>query len=467
MVRATIVLKATRDHPICDSDFISLAKNRTAGAGSVRRRIIIESPFKAERLEQEPYWLERRFKMNKRFALIALTALTVFVTACQTGKPITSPPAPPSPPTPPSPPSPPPSGTLKLGTQQVGSGFDQPLYVTYAPGANDLYVVEKSGKVEILEGSGPRSTAFLNVSSKLTTGGEQGLLSIAFHPNYASNSYVYAFYSRSDGDSVIARFTANRTAKTVDVATEKVLLVIDRIQSRDNHNGGQLQFGPDGYLYISAGDGGSQDDPDGNGQNKSVLNGKILRIEVKDDGTYASPASNPFKPGGNERSEIWAYGLRNPWRFSFDKSTGDLWIGDVGGGLAEEVNFQARNATDAMGRNYGWHVIEGNNCVTSGCDKSGKTMPVFTYAHTGGNCSITGGYVYRGTQYAAMQGRYFMGDYCTGTIWSVVPNGSGGWTTKIEKSNAVPNLSGFGEGSDGSLYATDLAGGKVYKLIAQ
>lgn len=349
---------------------------------------------------------------------------------------------------------------------QVGSGFDQPLYVTYASGASDLYVVGKGGKVQILEGSTPRSTPFLDIASKLSTSGEQGLLSIAFHPNYASNSFVYVFYSKSNGDSAISRFTANRTAKTVDVNTEKPILTITRVQSRDNHNGGQLQFGPDGYLYISVGDGGSQGDPDGNGQNKNVLNAKMLRIEVKGDGTYGIPNGNPYQSGGG-KPEIWAYGFRNPWRFSFDKSTGDLWIGDVGGSDAEEVNFQARNATDAAGRNYGWHVLEGNNCVSSGCDKSGKTMPVFTFAHTNGWCSITGGYVYRGTQYAAMQGRYFMGDYCTGTIWSVSPNGSGGWTSKIEKTNAVPNLSGFGEGSDGSLYATDIAGGLVYKLIAQ
>ena len=395
--------------------------------------------------------------MIKRFAL---TALTVALVACPSGI------NPSPPPSPPSPPSPPPSGGLSLGTQQLASGFDQPLFVTSAPGASELYVVEKSGKVEIIEGAGPRSTAFLNVSSKLSTSGEQGLLSIAFHPNYASNSFVYAFYSRSDGNSVISRFTANRSAKTVDAATEKVLLVIDRVQSRDNHNGGQLQFGPDGDLYISAGDGGSQDDPDGNGQNKNVLNGKILRIDVRDDGSYAIPNGNPYKSGGG-RAEIWAYGLRNPWRFSFDRSTGDLWIGDVGGSVAEEVDFQARNASDAAGRNYGWHVMEGTGCISSGCDKSGKTLPVYTYSHTNSNCAITGGYVYRGTQYAAMQGRYFMGDYCTGTIWSVSPNGSGGWSTKIELSGAVPNLSGFGEGPDGSLYATNLAGGKVYKLIAK
>ncbi len=392
--------------------------------------------------------------MIKRFAPIALS---IALAACQTGS---------NPTPPPSPPSPPPSGNLSLGAQQVATGFSQPLFVTYAPGANDLYVVEKSGKVEIIEGSGPRSTPFMNISSKLSTSGEQGLLSIAFHPNYTNNSFVYAFYSRSDGDSVISRFSTSRTAKTVDINTEKVLLVIDRIQSRDNHNGGQLQFGPDGDLYISTGDGGSQDDPDGNGQNKNVLNAKILRIDVKDDGTYTIPDGNPYKSSGG-KPEIWAYGLRNPWRFSFDKSTGDLWIGDVGGSQAEEVNFQARNATDAAGRNYGWHVMEGSNCVSNGCDKSGKTLPVFTYAHTNGWCSITGGYVYRGAQYAAMQGRYFMGDYCTGTIWSVVPNGSGGWTSKVELNNGVPHLSGFGEGPDGSLYGTDLDDGRIYKLFAK
>jgi glucose/arabinose dehydrogenase len=411
--------------------------------------------------------------MNKRFAWIALTTLTVLVTACQTGKPITSPPAPPSPPSPPappSPPSPPPSGTLKLGVNQVGSGFDQPLFVTYAPGANDLYVVGKSGKVQILEGNTPRSTPFLDIASKISTNGEQGLLSIAFHPNYASNSFVYAFYSKSNGDSVISRFGTNRTTKVADVSTEKILLTIQRSPANNNHNGGQVQFGPDGYLYISVGDGGGQEDPDGNGQNKSKLNAKILRIEVKDDGTYASPASNPFKPGGNEKTEIWAYGLRNPWRFSFDKSTGDMWIADVGGGKEqEEVNFQARNASDAAGRNYGWHVYEGSICINGGCNTSGKTFPVFTYNHSSG-CSITGGYVYRGTQYAAMQGRYFMGDFCSGNIWSVVPNGSGGWTTKLELSNGLSiknSLTSFGEGPDGSIYVTSIAEGKVYKLIAQ
>ncbi len=401
--------------------------------------------------------------MNKRFVWIALTALTVLVTACQNPKPISPPPAPPSPP---------PSGTLKLGTQLFASGFSSPLFVTYAPGANDLYVVGQTGKVQIVEGNGPSGKPFLDISSKISTqGGEQGLLSIAFHPNYASNSYVYAFYSKfnssQNGDSVISRFTANRSTKTVDVSTEKIILTIPRDPANNNHNGGQLQFGPDGYLYISVGDGGSQGDPKGNGQNNSVLNGKILRIDVNNGDSYVSPASNPFKPGGSERTEIWAYGLRNPWRFSFDRSTGDFWIGDVGGGLAEEVNFQARNASDAAGRNYGWHVIEGSNCVISGCKTSDKIAPAFSYGHTNSNCSITGGYVYRGTQYPAMQGKYFMGDFCTGNIWSVVPNGSGGWATKIELSNAVPNLSSFGEGPDGSLYATDVSGGKVYKLIAQ
>jgi glucose/arabinose dehydrogenase len=416
--------------------------------------------------------------MIKQFALIAVIVALV---ACQNGGPISPPPAPPSPPTPPSPPSPPsppPSGTLKLGVNQVGSGFDQPLYVTYAPGANDLYVVEKTGKVEILEGNAPRSTPFLNISDKISTNIEQGLLSIAFHPNYTSNSYVYAFYSKKsssspNGDSVISRFTANRTTKTVDLTTEKPLLTISRDPKEGNHNGGQLQFGPDGYLYISVGDGGSQEDPNGNGQNKNVLNAKMLRIEVKDDGTYSIPTGNPYKAGGG-LPEIWAYGFRNPWRFSFDKSTGDMWIGDVGGSQTkEEVNFQARNATDAAGRNYGWHIYEGSVCIKGGCNPSGMTFPIFTYDHSGGDCSITGGYVYRGTEYATMQGRYFMGDFCSGSIRSIVSNGSGGWTSKLELPNAVASLSGFGEGPDGSIYATSLGDpskgipGKIFKLIAK
>lgn len=404
--------------------------------------------------------------MIKQFAL---AAFTVLLAACSnSGTP--TPPPPPSPPTPPSPPAPPPSGSLSLGTQLVASGFDNPLFVTYAPGATDLYVVEKTGKVQIIEGSGSRSTAFMNVAAKISTNDpERGLLSIAFDPKYTSNSYVYAFYTGSNGDGQVSRFTANRTAKTVDSGTEKNLLTIPH-STNGNHNGGQLQFGPDGYLYISAGDGGSQGDPNGNGQNTNVLNGKILRIDVNGTSAgkaYAIPTGNPYTSGGG-LPEIWAYGLRNPWRFSFDRSTGDMWIADVGGGLAEEVNFQSKSATG--GKNYGWHVLEGNDCVNSGCDKSNKVFPVYTYPHTNSNCSITGGYVYRGTQYAAMQGRYFMGDYCTSNIWSVSPNGSGGWTTKLELSNALGaqySLSSFGEGPDGSLYVTNVAGGKIYKLIAK
>jgi glucose/arabinose dehydrogenase len=187
---------------------------------------------------------------------------------------------------------------------------------------------------------------------------------------------------------------------------------------------------------------------------------------------YAIPNSNPFKTSGGDTAKIWAYGLRNPWRFSFDKSTGDMWIADVGGGQEkEEVNFQSRNATDAAGRNYGWHEYEGKTCISAnGCSPTDKTFPVFYYDHTGGNCSIIGGYVYRGTQYPAMQGRYFMGDFCSGDIMSVTPDGKGAWTKKLELANSFNvrnSLTGFGEGPDGSIYVTSISEGKVYKLIAQ
>jgi glucose/arabinose dehydrogenase len=271
-----------------------------------------------------------------------------------------------------------PSGVVSLVT--VAAGFDNPVYVTNAGSGNDLYVVEKTGKVKILEnaGSTPRAQTFLDIASQVDSGspsdptGERGLLSIAFHPKYATNGFVFAYYTAPGGNLTVSRFTANTVTKLVDVSSKKVLLSIPHL--RENHNGGQLQFGSDGFLYVGTGDGGGGGDPDGNGQNKQTLLGKLLRIDVDAGTLYAIPDGNPFKTAGGA-PEVWAYGLRNPWRFSFDRSTSDLWIGDVGQDAIEEVDFTAKGSSAP--RNYGWNTTEGNSCYNaSTCSKTGIDLPV-------------------------------------------------------------------------------------------
>ena len=340
------------------------------------------------------------------------------------------------------------------------SGLSQPVYLTHA-GGSDLYAVEQNGTVKVISNGQVRSAPFLNMGSQVSKGGEQGLLSIAFHPNYAQNSFVFAYYTDSGGNLQISRFTANQAAKTVDVSTEKKVLNIPH-PGQDNHNGGQLQFGPDGFLYAATGDGGGSGDPDGNGQNTQSLLGKMLRLDINvpDSSTpaYAIPNGNPFKNGGG-RGEIWAFGLRNPWRFSFDRQTGDVWVADVGQGAIEEVNFEPKNTP---GRNYGWDTLEGSRCFeATTCDKTGKTLPVFEYTRSDGN-SVTGGYVYRGAS-SQNTGKYVVGDFGSGKLWTVFKNGSGQFISRAEATKAG-NISSFGEDKDGELYLVDY-GGKVQKIV--
>jgi glucose/arabinose dehydrogenase len=331
-----------------------------------------------------------------------------------------------------------------------------------------LYVVEKTGKVKILEnaGSTPRSTPFLDIASQLDVGnpldttGERGLLSIAFHPKYATNGFVFAYFTTKDGHLTISRFTANPSTKIVDAGSQKPLLSIPH--PRENHNGGQLQFGLDGFLYIATGDGGGGGDPDGNGQNKQTLLGKILRIDVDSGTPYGIPNDNPFKNGGGA-PEVWAFGLRNPWRFSFDRATRDLWIGDVGQGAFEEVNFTPKGSSAP--RNYGWKITEGKSCYeASSCDKTGLEVPVHDYSHANDNVSITGGYVYRGTVSPKIFGKYIYADFGSGRIWSLSKS-AGNFVNALEM-DTNQNISSFGEGADGELYVVGL-GGTVSRLVVK
>jgi glucose/arabinose dehydrogenase len=307
----------------------------------------------------------------------------------------------------------------------------------------------------------------VDLTSRIKFGGERGLLGLAFHPHFATNRRLFVDYTRArDGATVVSELRASADGSRANPTSERIILIVP--QPFANHNGGQLAFGPDGYLYIGLGDGGSQGDPNGNGQNRNVLLAKILRIDVDSphaSGTqYAIPRDNPFAAGGiapgEGRPEVWAYGLRNPWRFSFDRLTGDLYIGDVGGNAWEEIDRQPHDPPG--GANYGWNLMEGNHCFQSGCDPTGLTMPIAEYSHQLG-CSVTGGYVYRGTAQAALRGMYVFGDYCSGRLFTVHSE-DGVFTTRTVADTAL-NLSSFGEDEAGELYLVDLSGGGLYRVV--
>jgi glucose/arabinose dehydrogenase len=343
----------------------------------------------------------------------------------------------------------------------VESGLERPDYLTHA-GDDRLFVVEQPGRIRIVKNGQLLDRPYLDITDKVTTAGnEQGLLSVAFHPEYQTNGLFFVNYTRrSDGATVIERYTVSKDdPDRAEAQSGKVILVVD--QPEPNHNGGLIKFGPDGYLYIGMGDGGGQGDqhgPIGNGQNRNALLGKLLRIAVTNQATYAIPKDNPFS------TEVWAYGLRNPWRFSFDRSTGDLYIADVGQNLYEEVDFQP--AASKGGENYGWRIMEGLHCNSpgEGCDQAGLVRPIAEYSHDVGSCAITGGYVYGGSQYPVMQGAYFFGDYCSGIIWSLQRDGDRWAMTKRLESGL--RISSFGEDVNGELYVSD-HGGAVYQLTAK
>ncbi|HWQ11488.1 MAG TPA: PQQ-dependent sugar dehydrogenase [Roseiflexaceae bacterium] len=358
-----------------------------------------------------------------------------------------------------SPPSPA-TGFPAIALRRVAGGLSNPLYLTHAgDGSGRVFVVEKRGRVVLLRDGAPAEPAFLDITDRVgARANEQGLLSVAFHPRFRENGYLYVNYTDQRGDTVVSRFTAAGDA--ADAASETVLLAID--QPYANHNGGLVKFGPDGFLYIGMGDGGSGGDPHDNGQNPQVLLGKLLRIDVDGGPPYGIPPDNPGAGGGELAPEVWALGLRNPWRFSFDRATGDLYIADVGQNAIEEVNFAP--AGTPGGVNYGWNRLEGSRCFRGrACDPAAFTGPVTEYGHDLGQ-SITGGYVYRGASFPALQGVYLFADFVSGRIWGLRPR-DGAWE-RAELLDTELYISSFGEDEAGELYLTSMYEGAVYQVVA-
>jgi glucose/arabinose dehydrogenase len=355
------------------------------------------------------------------------------------------------------------------------SGFASPVFLTSPnDGSRRMFVVQKGGKIKVITSAGTvRTTPVLDLSAKVSKGGEQGLLGLAFHPKFASNGKFYVDYTNLAGDTVIAEYRLSPpSSNRVTLAGRRVLTIA---QPYANHNGGDIAFGPDGYLYIGMGDGGSGGDPGNRAQSLSSLLGKILRINVNGKTAtrgYLIPSSNPYV-GKTGRDEIWSRGLRNPWRFSIDSATGSLWIGDVGQDRYEEIDRTARSVNPVGGKakNYGWRVLEGRHCYrpATGCSTTGKTMPLIEYPHnvantTDNNCAVTGGYVYRGSAFPLLVGQYVFGDYCSGRIWTVSAAATSPATPTL-RLDTSHNISSFGLGPNKELYMLTL-GGSIYRVGA-
>jgi glucose/arabinose dehydrogenase len=362
------------------------------------------------------------------------------------------------------PPPPPPPGPVTLGLQQVATGLNFPLYLTSPPGDDRLFVVQKGGVIRVLKGGTLLETPFLDLTSKvLSDGGELGLLGLAFAPDYASSGRFIVHYIDLSGDTRVSYFRVSGDPDRADPASESLVLAVP--QPGVAHKGGQLLFGPDGMLYIGLGDGADNDQ--GRGQSLSDLFGSILRIDVSSGTSYTVPPDNPFVGTPGARPEVWSYGFRNPWRFSFDHATGDLYIGDVGESKWEEVDYAS--AADGAGRgvNYGWSRMEGQHCFSlAECDQAGLTLPVLEYAHTDG-CAVISGYVYRGAAIPSLQGTYFYADFCRGWVRSLRMEGGApveetDWTALRPEGR----VTSFGKDAAGELYLLT-AQGSVYKIVAK
>jgi uncharacterized protein (TIGR03437 family) len=347
----------------------------------------------------------------------------------------------------------------EIRTTQVASNISAPTDIQNAgDGSGRLFLVQQNGIVRILRAGQLATPAFLDIRSKTRGEGERGLLGLAFPAGFAQKQRFYVNYTDLDGNTVIAQYRVSANPDVADAASELVLLNIT--QPFRNHNGGQLRFGPDGYLYIGMGDGGSGGDPLGNSQNRGTLLGKMLRIDVENDPGHARiPPDNPFLNAGGTRPEIWALGLRNPWRFSFDRATGGLWIADVGQDAYEEVDYQP--ASSRGGENYGWNLMEGAHCFQAGCSTQGLVLPVAEYSHTDG-CSVTGGFVYRGRLSPGLRGIYIYGDFCSGTIWGLERQGSQ-WSNQRLLSSGF-TITTFGEDEAGELYVANAQNGTIHRI---
>lgn len=358
-------------------------------------------------------------------------------------------------------------GDLPLALETVATGFDFPLYLTAPSGDPRLFVVEKTGRIRIVKNGTLLPTAFLDLHTLVSGGSEQGLLGLAFDPAYATNGRFVVNYTNLAGDTRISAFRVSSDPDVADASSESVLLPVG--QPFPNHNGGDVVFGPDGYLYAGLGDGGGAGDPNGNGQSLATLLGKVLRIDLNGGTPYAVPPDNPFAAtaGPATRGEIWSWGLRNPWRFSFDRLTHDLYIADVGQDNFEEVDV-AQPPAAGRGLNFGWNRMEGAHCYPPGgsCDRSGLTLPVVEYDH-GQGCSITGGYVYRGAAIPALQGVYFYSDFCQGFVRSF--RFVGGQVTRQQDWQTLRpggNVTSFGEDAAGEIYILTMQGG-VYRVVSR
>ena len=347
---------------------------------------------------------------------------------------------------------------VRLGVEEVAR-VDQPVYLT-AP-ANDprLFIVEQGGIIRLVENGRLLDKPFLDIVNKVRSGGEQGLLSVAFHPQYRSNGFLFVNYTDKNGNTRIERYTVSTDRNVADVRSAKLILSID--QRYSNHQGGLNMFGPDGMLYIGLGDGGSQGDPHGNGQNRNVLLGKLLRLNVDRADPYLVPSANPFVKGGG-RPEIWAFGLRNPWRFAFDRFSGLLYIADVGQDRYEEIDVVPMSIA---GVNYGWKIMEGPSCYGSpSCNQSGMQRPAVSYTHENSTCSVIGGFVYRGQKIPEIKGQYFYSDYCNSWLRSFgFANG------RVTDQHDWPvgrlgSIVSFGEDAQGELYICT-SSGRVYRII--
>jgi glucose/arabinose dehydrogenase len=380
------------------------------------------------------------------------------VTAEPTREPASNAPAPSSSPTAGEIAAEPPPLTLEA----VASGLDAPINITATP-SGWLLVNERRGRVVAVDPMTGETAVALDLTDRVLGEGERGLLGLALHPEWPDVARAFIHYSDRNGDTVLAEFgaSADSDPPVLDAGSERILLQVR--QPYANHNGGQLAFGPDGFLYLGLGDGGSGGDPEGNGQNPRTVLGTILRLDVSEPGTYSIPAGNPFAGGDAGAAEVWLYGLRNPWRFSFDRSTGLLWIADVGQNAYEEIN-RVDPETDA-GANLGWAVMEASHCFADpACSSDGMLMPVAEYGRDLG-CSITGGHVYRGEALPDLRGWYLAGDYCTGIVFGVRSDTDGDVVIPRVLLDSDAAISSFGEGPDGELYVADISSGSVYRIV--
>ena len=348
---------------------------------------------------------------------------------------------------------------VRLGVEEVASGLTEPVYLTAPPGDARLFIVEQPGRIRVIENGRLLEKPFLDIAAEVRSGGEQGLLSVAFHPQYRATGFLFVNYTDNAGDTRIERYTVSADKNVADPQSAKLILRID--QRYSNHQGGLNLFGPDGMLYIGMGDGGSQGDPHGNGQNRNVLLGKLLRINVDRGDPYSVPAANPYAKGGG-RGEIWALGLRNPWRFAFDGSAGLIYIADVGQDQYEEVNVVPMRSA---GVNYGWKVMEGPSCYRRpGCNRAGLQQPALSYSHENSVCSVIGGHVYRGQKIPEIRGQYFYSDYCNSWLRSF-GFADGKVTDRHEwPIGRVGSIVSFGEDSQGELYICT-SSGRVYRIV--